>query len=279
MSAEIHFVKMHGAGNDFIMLNCTEKIPMSLDGRLIAALCSRHRGIGADGLIMLLPSDGKDFRMAYYNSDGGEADMCGNGARCAARYAYDLGIAPNPMSFETRSGNVEAEIRGEEVLVGIGEVTGIETNLRLDGIEEVIHFADSGVPHAVVLMDGIESITVENFVRFAERIRHHEHFAPKGTNVNFASVIGRREVRYRTYERGVEGETEACGTGAAAVSVITAHLGLTEQPVACATWGGDRIVVGFVLSESGAVNCTLLGPAVAAFKGSFIPDDYPANDV
>ena len=156
-------------------------------------------------------------------------------------------------------------------------MTDVATRLRLDGIEEEIHFADSGVPHAVILRDEIESVTVEDFAVMAGRIRHHGYFGTKGTNVNLATVTGRHDIRYRTYERGVEGETEACGTGAAAVSVTTAHLGLTESPVACTTSGGDRIVVGFVPSETGAAGCTLLGPARVAFEGSFRPGDFPAR--
>lgn len=275
MNREIRFVKMHGAGNDFIMLNGTDD-PPKLDRELIAALCSRHRGVGADGLIIILPSERSDFRMAYYNSDGGEAEMCGNGARCAARYAYDAGVASNPMSFETRSGRVGAEIRGEQVLVGIGEVTEIVTGMRLGGFEGEVHFADSGVPHAVILHEEVESIPAEEFIRRAKQLRHHERFGPKGANVNIATVRGEHEVHFRTFERGVEDETEACGTGAVAVSVATAHLGLTSSPVTCVTSGGDQIVVEFDRSDGGATDCTLLGPAVVAFKGSFRPDTYRA---
>ncbi len=277
MTAEIRFVKMHGAGNDFIMLNGLEE-RHELDRGLIAALCDRHRGIGADGLILLLPSDREDFRMVYYNSDGGEAEMCGNGARCAARFAFDLGVGPDRMSFETGSGLVEAEIRGEEVLVGIGEVTGIATHVRLEGVGEEIHFANSGVPHVVILREEVESLPVGEFLRLAKQVRNHEYFGPNGTNVNFAAVIGQHEIRFRTYERGVEGETEACGTGAAAVSVTTAHLGMTASPVTCVTSGGDRIIVGFVPSDIGATNCTLLGPATVSFEGSFRHDDFRIRD-
>lgn len=275
MSGEIRFVKMHGAGNDFIMLNGFHN-PPELDRKLIAALCSRHRGIGADGLIVILASEKANFRMVYFNNDGGEADMCGNGARCAARYAFDTGIASNPISFETRSGMAEAEIHGAEVLVGIGEVTGIATGMRLEGIEDEVHFADSGVPHAVILKEEVESMPEIEFMRRAKKLRHHEHFGSKGTNVNFATVHGEHEIHFRTYERGVEDETEACGTGAAAVSVVTAHLGLTSSPVTCVTSGGDHIVVGFDRSDEGAKNCTLLGPVVVVFEGSFRPDGYGA---
>ncbi|HER44199.1 MAG TPA: diaminopimelate epimerase [Candidatus Eisenbacteria bacterium] len=273
MSGEIRFVKMHGAGNDFIMLNGIEGLPV-LDRGIIAALCHRRRGIGADGLIVILPGGAADFRMVYYNSDGGEADMCGNGARCAARYAFDLGVASSPMSFETRCGIVEAEIRGGDVLVGIGVVRGTFTGLRLDGIEGEVHFADSGVPHAVVLHEDAESVPAGEFLLMARMLRYHERFGVGGANVNLATVLGEHEISYRTFERGVEGETEACGTGAAAVSVVTAHLGLTSSPVTCLTSGGDRIVVGFDISDGGATGCTLLGPAAAAFEGMFRPETF-----
>jgi len=273
MSGNLRFAKMHGAGNDFIMLNGMEG-PPDLDRSLIAALCGRHRGIGADGLIVILPSDSADFRMAYYNSDGGEADMCGNGARCAARFAFDIGVARGTMSFETRRGAVAAEIRGEDVLVGIGDVTGVETRLRLDGVEGEVHFADSGVPHAVILHGDSGSVPDGEFLRLAKPLRHHERFRPGGANVNLATVRGKHEIRYRTYERGVEAETEACGTGAAAVSVVTARLGLTASPVTCVTSGGDRIVVGFQATEGGATDCTLLGSAVTVFEGSLRPEAF-----
>ena len=273
MTGEIPFVKMHGAGNDFIMVNGIGA-PTSLEGGLIAALCSRKRGIGADGLILILPSDEADFRMVYHNSDGGEAEMCGNGARCAARFAFETGVASSPMTFETGSGIVEAEIRGELVLVGIGEVTGLETGIRIEGIDVDVHFADSGVPHAVLIHEDIVSIPDEDFVGRARLLRHDARFGSKGTNVNFVTVRSERELSIRTYERGVEEETEACGTGAAAASVITSHLGLTSPPVTCATSGGDTIVVGFEMSAGGANRCTLLGPAVKAFEGFFRPGDF-----
>jgi diaminopimelate epimerase len=267
MSGEIEFVKMHGAGNDFIMLNGIGA-PPDLDDELIAALCSRRRGIGADGLIVIMESERSDFRMVYYNSDGGEADMCGNGARCAARFAFDAGIASSPMTFETRSGVVEAEVRGDLIEVGIGEVRGIDIGARIAGVDEEVHFADSGVPHAVILLGEVESIPREEFLCRSRELRGHEHFGAKGANVDLVTVRGKHDLTFRTYERGVEDETEACGTGAAAVSVITAHLGLTTSPVTCATSGGDTIIVGFDITEGGAKNCTLLGPAVTVFEGS-----------
>ncbi len=272
MNGNVRFVKMHGAGNDFIVLNGIER-PPDLDRERVAALCSRHRGIGADGLIVILSSQTADFRMTYYNSDGGEADMCGNGARCAARFAFDAGLARSPMTFETRSGTVEAEVRGEEVSVGIGDVTALETGLRLAGMEGEVHFADSGVPHAVILHRDAGSVPAGEFLRLAKILRHHERFGSAGANVNLATVRGKHDIEYRTYERGVEAETEACGTGAAAVSVITARLGLTAPPVTCVTSGGDRIVVGFEATEEGARACTLLGPAVRVFEGSVRPED------
>ena len=268
MSSQIRFVKMHGAGNDFIMINAIDG-PLDLEEKTIAALCSRHRGIGADGLIIIRPGESADFRMVYHNSDGGEADMCGNGARCAARFAYEAGIASTPMRFETSSGVVEAEIDGELVMVGIGEVRGVETGMRLEGVAGDVQFADSGVPHAIVLHEEVTTIPDEEFMELAKILRWHSRFEPKGVNVNLVTIRGLHEVVYRTYERGVEGETEACGTGAAALSVVTAHLGLTAPPVTCITSGGDAIVVDFVQNEGGATACSLLGPAISVFEGSF----------
>ncbi len=274
MSADtIDFVKMHGAGNDFIMIDDMEE-RFEPNAGIIAALCAHHRGIGADGLILLRPAAEGRFRMCYYNSDGGEAAMCGNGARCAALFAYRRGIARRKMEFETGSGAVGAEVRGDVVAVDIEEVKGLRLHIPLEDAGVEAHFAVAGVPHTVILVTDARAYTTGRFLSLARSVRHDPIFQPAGANVNLVTVHRPDRLTYRTYERGLERETLSCGTGALASAVIAAHLGLAKSPVGCETSGGDTLEVTFDRGESGATNCRLVGPAVVSFTGSFTPADY-----
>ncbi|UCF03960.1 MAG: diaminopimelate epimerase [bacterium] len=270
---EVAFVKMHGAGNDFIMVEDLA-VRFDPDRSMIAALCASHRGIGADGLIILRPSDRAAFSMKYYNSDGGEAELCGNGARCVALLAYRLGITGRSMQFEARSGPVKAEILDDGVNVDIGKVRDLRLGIDLDMLPSKIHTAFAGVPHAVVLTQNTRDYSSEAFVTWARPVRSHASFSPEGVNVNLVAVIDRNRLAYRTYERGVERETLACGTGAIASAVVTSHLGMTESPVSCETGGGDLLSVTFEKTSSGAEGCMLKGPAEVAFEGTFRQSDY-----
>lgn len=263
-----HFVKMHGAGNDFIMIMDLEN-RFDASAERIASMCAAHRSIGADGLIVIRPSAGADFRMIYFNNDGGEADMCGNGARCAALFAFRAGMAKQSMVFETRSGTVSAEIVGEEVCIGISDVRDLALSLHLDKANVEVHYALSGVPHAVRLTENAREYPDADFLRLARSVRCDPAFEPNGTNFNLVTVRGDHELIYRTYERGVEAETLACGTGAVAAAVITTHLGLTVQPVACEASGGDVLRVEFTTASSGAEDVRLTGPAEVVFEGTY----------
>ncbi len=263
--SEFEFTKMHGAGNDFIMIDdmnsAFEERPEN-----IAALCEFHRGIGADGLILLRPSEGHDFEMRYFNSDGSEAEMCGNGARCAAMFARDRGIAGERLTFSTGAGPVSAEVIGDCVKIGLEPVQGIRLAIELPG-GTTAGFAVIGVPHAAIMVDDVRSWERERFVETARGIRFDPVFEPAGTNVNIVTVDSPQSLVYRTYERGIEDETLACGTGALGVSVIAAHMGLVSPPVTCETSGGDILETGFELTGDGAKRCTLAGPAKIAFRG------------
>lgn len=272
---EISFFKMHGAGNDFIMIEDLAG-RFAPDRDLIAALCSRHLGIGADGLILIRSGVRATFSMLYFNSDGGGAELCGNGARCTAFLAHHLSIAPRAMEFETSSGPVHAEILDTGVLVDIGSVTDLELDIDLSQAGDRVHFARAGVPHAIVIVENVRSLSSEEFLAAARPVRYHERFAPEGVNVNLVSVTDSHDIVYRTYERGVEAETLACGTGAVATSVIATHLGKTEPPVVCTTSGGDRLLVTFEINGGGAESCRLEGPAEIVFTGTVKTDGYPA---
>ncbi|MDD3642568.1 MAG: diaminopimelate epimerase [Candidatus Krumholzibacteria bacterium] len=270
MPSDISFRKMHGAGNDFIMIE-DRAGTFAPGSELIAFLCERHRGIGADGMILLRSSTTADFRMLYFNSDGGEARMCGNGARCAARFALDIGVAGPRMTFETAAGRVHARVERDVVSVAVGPVTGLRLAIAIPGVEGEVGFADSGVPHAALFVDDARAPSRDSFLRTARMIRSFDGFGPEGANANLVTVTGERSLVYRTYERGVEDETLACGTGAIAASVIAASLGLVEPPVACETSGGDLLTVSFEPVEGGASSVILAGPAATSFKGTFDP--------
>jgi diaminopimelate epimerase len=259
---------MHGAGNDFIMIDDMSE-RCRLTGEAIARLCSRRRGVGGDGLILIRPAEKADFAMRYYNSDGGEADMCGNGARCAAAFAFEAGIAGKNMSFETRSGLVGAEMVKDGVQVSIGDVRGLKLSLRIAATDLPVHYGICGVPHAVIVVDDVGKLSHDEFVRFAAPVRKDGAFGKAGANVNIVAILDRGRCAYRTYERGVEDETEACGTGAVVIAAIVAHLGLADPPIRCATRGNDVLDVALQKTPDGATKCLLTGPVAVSFRGTY----------
>ena len=270
---DIMFSKMHGAGNDFIMIDDMEK-RFAFSKTAIAALCARHRGIGADGLILLHPSTSAPFAMDYFNADGGEAELCGNGARCAARFAHEQGLAGPVMRFETRAGVVDAEILEDGVRIGIGTVHGLARSLRVASSLQPVHYGVCGVPHAVVIDDDAHALPRDEFVAFARAMRHDPVFGAPGANVNVVSVTGARRCSYRTYERGVEDETLACGTGAVVISAVLMHVANVTPPILCETFGGDVLEVDCERTPEGAANCRLKGPVATSFRGVFRAEDY-----
>jgi len=268
----IAFTKMHGAGNDFIMIAPDAWPAAGLNRREIAQLCDRRLGVGADGLITLaaVPEPDVAFRMVYFNADGGEAEMCGNGARCSVAFAHELGLVGSSCRFRTQAGLHEGTWHGPgDIEVSLPGWQGLELDLAdLTGDRAGVHACHTGVPHLVIPVADVERIDV---VREGAALRHDARFAPAGTNVNWVS---RRpdadEFLMRTYERGVEDETLACGTGAAAIAVVLCRLGQSESPVALRTRGGDLLRVG-IDTEAGILH--LRGPAVTSFTGEVAIDD------
>jgi diaminopimelate epimerase len=263
----LRFTKMNGAGNDFILFdNRTGSI--HLDRSQIAQLCDRHRGVGADGILLLEnPTNRADFRMRYFNADGGEAEMCGNGARCFARFANKVGGQKAKISFETPAGVISAELKGHLVTLRMTEPSNLRLNVDLPiaAKNKTIHFINSGVPHVVIAVPKIDDADVR---REGAAIRHHEMFSPNGTNVNFIEKRGPNKIAIRTYERGVEDETLACGTGIVASALIFAANENTNGPVIVFARGGDELQVGFEKSGDRFRNVTLTGPAEFVFEGS-----------
>ncbi len=264
----LSFTKMNGAGNDFVMLdNRSGKI--SLSKAEIAHVCDRHGGVGGDGLLLVEPSDapGADYRMRYYNSDGGEAEMCGNGARCFARFIQKIGGCHDKVSFQTLAGLIHATFDGPQVKVNLSKPQGLRLRekVMLSIGETEVHSLNTGVPHAVLFLDDADKAMVGSL---GSEIRYHKHFAPRGTNVNFVQRLGGNAIRVRTYERGVEGETLACGTGVTASAIIANALFDLTSPVTVKVQGGDILEVSFRRDGDGFREIFLKGPADITFEGT-----------
>lgn len=264
----LYFYKMNGAGNDFIVID-NRNLEITLDEPTIAALCDRHRGIGADGLLAVEPAqNGADYRFRYYNSDGGEAEMCGNGARCFGRFTAHLTEETKEVvTFETMAGTLSAHMVEENVRIAMSDPTDLRLNMELavEGLEGSIHFINTGVPHVVVFVNNLRKLDV---LKFGHLLRNHPEFAPAGANVNFAKVLGPNHLAIRTYERGVEDETLACGTGMTACALVHHLLTAATSPVMVEVAGGDVLEVGFVAEEQNFTQVTLSGPADFVFEGA-----------
>jgi len=261
------FTKMNGAGNDFILID-NRMGDVRLDRSQIAQLCDRHRGIGADGILLLeKPGNRADFRMRYFNADGGEAEMCGNGARCFARFANKVAAAKEKISFETQAGLISAELKGDSVTLGMTEPTDLRFHLELGiaGENKTVHFINSGVPHVVIPVVNIEDVDVRHE---GAAVRYHKIFSPSGTNVNFMEKRGAKKIAIRTYERGVEDETLACGTGIVASALIFGATEGCHGPITVLPRGGDELQVGFETVAGRFCNVTLTGPAQFVFEGT-----------
>lgn len=264
----LDFVKMSGAGNDFILAD-------NRDGRIaltreqVARLCHRQFGIGADGLMLLVPctSGRADWAWTFYNSDGSDAEMCGNGARCFARYIQKVtGWTRPAVTFETAAGVISATFDGELVTIQLTSPHSLRLgeSVPTKAGSLAVHSLNTGVPHAVVYVPDADQAMVQ---QLGAEIRYHEHFKPRGTNVNFVQVKGPSHIRVRTYERGVEGETLACGTGVTACALVSSRVHGFQSPVRVQVQGGDELQVSFTEREGQFSDVKLKGPATFVFEG------------
>jgi len=265
----LQFHKMNGSGNDFVVID-NRNLDLSLTREQIALLCDRQRGVGADGLLAVEPAEkNADFKFRYYNADGGEAEMCGNGARCFGKYTASLmGEDTTEVSFETIAGTLRAEILGDDIRIAMSDPVDLEmyAPVSIDGLDCPIHSINTGVPHTVAFVDDLENLDV---IKYGALLRYHNHYSPNGTNTNFAFVTGESHIAIRTYERGVEGETLACGTGMTACALIHNLLTKASSPVKVDVAGGDTLEIGFIkASEQVFTNVTLTGPAEFVFDGT-----------
>jgi len=265
---KLTFTKMNGAGNDFVVID-NRALDKNLSRKQIAKLCDRHRGVGADGLLAVEPAEkGADVKFRYYNADGGEAEMCGNGARCFGRYTDRLlGGVRSALTFETIAGTLTAQLIGDEVCIDMSDPFGLEMNspVEIEAIGAPVHNLNTGVPHAVSFVSDLPNLDV---VKNGAAIRYHSHYQPKGTNANFVGILDPNHLAVRTYERGVEGETLACGTGITACALIHHLLTGAPSPIKIAVQGGDTLSIGFEPGENQIfTKVTLTGPADFVFDG------------
>ncbi len=270
----INFFKMSGSGNDFILIDNRDGSAGISDWSAFAKrVCEPRISLGADGLIVVVPSSQADFRWLFYNADGSEAEMCGNGGRCAARFAFLKGIAQGKMSFETRAGIIDAEVCDRIVKLRLTDpsVPVVDYTLRVAGSDLVMNNINTGVPHAVHYVEDIEGVDV---FAYGREIRRHAHFQPAGTNANFVKVLDRGTIQVRTYERGVEAETLACGTGAVASALISAWKGLVDAPVSVRVRSGEILKIYFEKNSQGFEKVYLEGGTTLVCQGVLCEEGY-----
>ena len=274
---KILFTKMHGAGNDFVLIDDREGTVPWEDHFLMAALAGRHTGIGCEGVILLQRSDKADFRMRFLNPDGTEVEMCGNGSRCAAAFAHAIGASGRALTMETMCGLVDAQLTKNGVCVWMPEPTrknyGIE--VQIDGETIRGDFLNTGVPHFVVQVPHISAVDVQGLGR---ALRRHPVFAPDGTNVDFVTLRAPNRMTMRTYERGVEAESGACGTGAVACVVVAVETAGFTLPAKVKTSSGYDLTVDGDWRHRKCTGLTLSGPVKFVFSGEIDLDNMELGD-
>lgn len=264
---DFEFTKMNGAGNDFVIAD-NRLQTIRLTPEQAARICDRHRGVGADGVMLLIPCASKkaDWSWDFFNSDGSRAEMCGNGARCFARYIQKLTGAGDKITFETTAGIITAVFHEDEVTISLTTPKDLRLNetVFLKSGATIIHSLNTGVPHAVVFVEDADQAMVQPT---GAEVRHHPHFAPRGTNVNFVQLLGGNSIRVRTYERGIENETLACGTGVTASALVASRTHQLASPIKVQVQGGDILKVSFEEKNGAFENVRLTGPADFVFDG------------
>ena len=271
---KIPFMKMSGSGNDFILIDHRKPfLDQGLLKAFIRSVCRRRVSVGADGLILIEQSEQADFKWHFYNADGSEAEMCGNGGRCAARFASLKEIAGPSLTFETLAGILSAQVNGKRVKLEMTHPHDIklDESIPVEGQEVILSRINTGVPHTVFFPKDIEDVDV---IRVGREIRFHPHFAPSGTNVNFVRVDDGSQLSLRTYERGVEDETLACGTGAVASALIAALKGWVNSPVTIRTRGGETLQVYFDIEGMEVKQAFLEGDVHIIYEGEMWEEAY-----
>lgn len=254
---------MVASGNDFVVISLSRYLAISLE-KLAQKICDRKYGIGADGLLVLEKSKVADIKMRIFNADGSQAQMCGNGARCTALY-----LGRKNSAIETKVGVIKSQVNGDTVKIKLTEPKDIKQNIPLEVNNRTlhVHFINTGVPHTVIFVEGLDKIDVYNLGNY---IRYHKKFSPAGTNADFVEVLSNNSIKVRTYERGVEDETLACGTGAVASSLIAYRLSQTRKsPIRVLTKSGGILKVYFTEKENRFTDVWLEGKAKIVHKGEY----------
>jgi diaminopimelate epimerase len=271
--SRIPFWKMSGAGNDFLVLNPRAAAARVDDPEFVRRVCTRRLSVGADGVVLVEPHDGRDahVRVRFFNPDGSEFDTCGNGARCAARFAFETGLAPASLVMATGAGLWPAEVRGARVRLGFPPPRRIrlDTALRVDGRPVAGHFVEFGVPHLVVPVAALPEGPIEPEAR---KLRHAPELGPAGANVNYVQVLDRSRIAVRTYERGVEAETWACGSGSVSAALALARAGAVDPPVRVRVRSGAWLVVDFERTGDRVRGIVLEGDARVVYRAELGPD-------
>lgn len=281
----IKFSKMVASGNDFVVLpeNNLSAIrrpegrgwqPNSQSYHSLSAvarkICDRKFGAGADGLLLINKSSKADIKMRIFNADGSEAEMCGNGARCAALWEKlkNKNFKKGIITIETKAGIIESQVNGGNVKIKLTDPEDLKLNipLKVNNRSLKVDFINTGVPHVIIFVEGLDKIDVFGIGR---AVRYHKKFAPRGANVNFVEPLSRNSFRIRSYERGVEGETLACGTGTVASALIFALKGGAGNKIGAHTRGGEKLSVYFVKTEGAFYNVWLEGKAGIVYEGEY----------
>jgi len=272
MKFPIEFWKMSGSGNDFIIIdNRDGRIQDSDMGPLVERACQRRISVGADGVIFVVPSTASDFGWRFFNADGGEVEMCGNGGRCVSRFACLKRIAGPEMTFETLAGPISAKVKGRRVKIrmpGPGPAA-MDFDLEPQAGWQYCDFINTGVPHVVV---GVEDLDHHPVFEQGRAVRYHDRFSPQGTNANFMRKVGLNRLALRTYERGVEDETLACGTGAMASALTAALRGMVDSPVTVETRGGEELMIHFEKDGASFGKVWLEGNTTIVYEGKLNPE-------
>jgi diaminopimelate epimerase len=264
------FARMHGCGNDFVVIDDRAGLWHARREDLAREICDRRKGLGGDGLILIQPGlDGADFRMTYVNRTGMDGEMCGNGARCTVLRASQFGLIRGAGVMTTDAGPIRAEIDGTVITLHMTPPLDERPPLRLEIARQSFdcYTIDTGVPHVVIFLEDEAALAALDVDGIGRILRHHEAFAPRGVNANFAVRRTDGTIRMRTYERGVEMETLACGTGAVAVGLMAHRKFGSAAPVLIHPTGGGLLKIGFHASPDGFADVTLAGPAELIAEG------------
>lgn len=279
----VPFWKMSGSGNDFVVIDNRNAVIDELwKGEWTRRVCRPHIALGADGVVLLerLPEAGAenaDIRWRYVNADGSEGEMCGNGAMCGARFAIEQGLAPNPVRLLTASGIVRATLESERVWLDMPDSGPLDMDIAIDSLPLPVtgHAVVVGVPHVVICVEDADRWpTAGSFDEVGRAIRYHHRFAPAGVNVNVISPLPGGSIRMRTWERGVEAETLACGTGSVASALVAFHLGMVSAPVHVVTSSGRTLTADFRMNENRGTDVRLGGVASLVATGTMMPDAW-----